>query len=525
MTILFGFLPWCEVSCYRRNIEIRLSQSGFQALYGGVSSPLAMEEMLSQEFERGQATLGEQQRMQGLHKMLEVEQSYLANVSPFLVLFWGANLALLGIICFVPLGAWRLRFVLPLCGVMLMVLILHAGLGLPLERGVGQLIGEAVRKNGPDWMVWFPAIKACKTFWFWLTFGLVILVALTEPLFNWLRAERWGGWLVPSSIVGGATGLMVVALVVQFVLREATAGNLENRIAQIRQAEEEKRQQAEGEQQRREEERFADVRRQEAEAEYMRQQAALKAEEARLLEQRRLREQEEEARRRRKEREQAELRELLEQRRQEEEAQRKKEQHAKEEADREAAKKAEEARKLKAEIEREAARKSDLEKKGQPYYPRPRTFEGGHNADEWYRLLRDNPVNARNYAQTTAALAALKSEGIPYLLDNLSRQKTPRDRHAALQLIHIEYVHNNDLNKIVSCLDRNQNFQSTRLLALQYLEKRGKDLNKALVPQIERLVEDLLDNPTLKEETKDEIRSRLQMIRREANSESASQQR
>src|SRR6516225_2051332 len=38
MILLFGFLPWSEVSC--NNTEIRLSQSGYQALYGGISCPL-----------------------------------------------------------------------------------------------------------------------------------------------------------------------------------------------------------------------------------------------------------------------------------------------------------------------------------------------------------------------------------------------------------------------------------------------------------------------------------------------------
>lgn len=513
MTFLFGFLPWCEVSCNSKEIEIRLTQSGYQALYGGVSAPPAMEEMLAKEPELSHTAFSAPQSLQEMRKKLEVERSYLANVSPFLIFFWIANFALLDIICFVPLGGWRLGFALPLCGVMLIVLILHACLGLPLEHRVGQMLAEAVREDAADGMFLLAVFKTGKTFWFWLTLALVILLAMTEPILNWLRAERWSSWHLPGSIAGGAAGLMLVAVIVQFALREVVVSNLENRISQLRKAEEEKRQLAEAVQ-----------RQQEAEAERLRQQAALKEAEARRLEQSRLREQEEEVRQRRKEREQAELQELLERRRQEAEARQKAEQQAKEEAERQAANKAEADRKAKAEAEREAARKEDLEKKGLPYYPHPRTYESGHNAEEWYQLLRDNPTNIRIYRQATAALTALNSEGIPYLIDYLNRQMILKNRHAALRLIQIEYVHRNDLHKILSCLDRDKNLQSTRLLALQYLEKRAKDIEKRLVQQIERLVDDMLDNPRYKEETKEEIRSRLKTIRREANSQAANHQ-
>jgi hypothetical protein len=124
MTFLFGFLPWCEVSCNSREFEVRLTQSGYQALYGGVSAPPVMEEVFTQESERRQSSLTV--TSEGLRKQLGVERSYLANLSPFLVFFWGTNLALIGIICFVPLGEWRLGFALPLCGILLGILILHA---------------------------------------------------------------------------------------------------------------------------------------------------------------------------------------------------------------------------------------------------------------------------------------------------------------------------------------------------------------------------------------------------------------
>lgn len=242
----------------------------------------------------------------------------------------------------------------------------------------------------------------------------------------------------------------------------------------------------------------AEARRRKAEAERIRQQAALKEQEARLLAQRRQQEREEARQKAEKEREQEELRAQLKQRQRESEARRKAEKEAKEEAD------------------REAARKTDLEKKGFPYYPRSQTTEDGRNAEEWYQLLRENPQNSRIYEQATSALYVLKEEAIPFLLDNLSRQTAPKPRHAALKLIRVEYVHSNDLHKLLSCLERNKNFQGTRLLTLQWLEKRAKDLKKDLVPQIESLIEDMLDNPNYREGTKEEIRGRLKTIRMSA---------
>lgn len=509
LIFVFGFLPWSEVSCNSKEIEFRLSQSGYQALYGGVSAPPAVEIMLEEQAEKVHSS--PIMSAQELRKKLGVERSYLANVSPFLVLFWGTNLALLGIVCCAPLGGWRLGFTLTLCALMLSMLLVHACLGLPLERRIGHAIAEAVREEGPQAMMLL-AFKSGKTVWFWLTLASVVVLAATEPLLNGFRAERWSGWLIPGGITATAAILVFAGLAVQFALRESVVGTMENRIAQLQQAEDRKRRKAEAEQRAREEERLADIRRQEAEAERLRQLAILKEKEARLLEQRRLHE-----------REQQQRRALLEQqrreeeaRRQEEEARQKAQKEAEETAAREAARREELARKEKEEAEREAARKAELEKQGLPYYPRPRTLYAKHTAEEWYQLLRDNPRDARIHAQALAALPALREEGMPFLLDYLPRQTTPKDRDAVLRLIHVEYVHPNDLHKLLPCLDRYKNYVGTRLLALKYLEKRPKDLKKDLVPKIENLVEDMLTNSRFKEETKDEVRNRLKVIRAEA---------
>jgi flagellar biosynthesis GTPase FlhF len=320
------------------------------------------------------------------------------------------------------------------------------------------------------------AYKSSKTAWFWLTLTSVVMLTMTEPLLNWLRAEQRCRWPLPSAITGVAAGLMVVGVIVQFTVREIIVSDLENRISQLRKVEEEKRQKAEADQRRREVER-------QAEAERLRQQAAREAEEARLAEQRRSRERVEEERRRRKEREEEERRASLERQQRETEARRKAEQEAKEEA------------------EREAVRKLDLEKKGLPYYPHPRTSYSGRTADEWAKLALGNP---RNY-QALAALEQLKEEGMPYLLDILQKQRTLSGRKIVLQRIQGEYIHPNDLRKLLPYLARNRVLESsrdlvtTRMLALRCLHKQAERL-KSLFPEIEDNLKDLLITSIYKEE-------------------------
>jgi hypothetical protein len=497
MIFVFGFLPWSEVSCNSKEVEIRLTQSGYQALYGGVSAPPAVEAVLAKQSERMSSTQARQETAQRLQMQLQVEQSYLASVSPFLVFFWGAALALLCIFCSAPLGGWRLGFALPLCGLMLAVLIIHACIGLPLERRIGQVAAEAMREDASKGMLLL-AFTSGKTIWFWLTLASVGLLAATEPLLNWVRAERSGGWLVPGGITGATITLILVGVLSQFALREMIVSAMEDRIDELQQAEEEKRQNAEAELRQREAERLAEARKREAEAEHSRQQVALAEQ------------------RRQQEREEQERRDRLEQQRSQDEARQRAEREAKEAAEREEARRAELHRKAKEEVAREAARKAELEGKDLPYYPRPLTRYEERNAEEWYQLLLDRPQNARVHAQVTKALPALKEEGAPFLLDWLGRQSTPKDRNTVLRLIRVEHIHRNDLHKLLPCLDQKKNSSATRLLALEYLEKRAKDLKRKLAMEIELLADDLLTDSRLKEDTRAEIRNRIETIRKEA---------
>jgi predicted Zn finger-like uncharacterized protein len=512
MVFLFGFLPWSEVSCNSREFNFSLTQSGYQALYGGVSTPPALEAMIAeQQAKQARMPLSRDE----LASKLRIEQSYLANASPFLVVFWGANLALLAIVCSSPLGAWRLGFVLPLCGVMVIVLVIHACLGLPIERRIGEIAAELVHKDHSAEM-FVLALKCNKTVWFWLTLASLGLFALTEPLLNWLRSERWGGWLVPAGITAGAAMLAVSGVVIQFSLHSMIVGNLEDRVASLRKTEEEKRQQVETDRRKREEDQLAEARLHEAKAERLRQEAELKEKEARLLEERRKQAREEEERRLRRAHEEEERRARAEQQRQEEEARRKAEQEAEAQAAREAARKAEEKKKAKEYAEKEAARKAELEKKGLPYYPQPTTVYKKHNAEEWYQMLQDNPRDARIHERAMEAFVALKAEGMPFLLDHLSRQTTAKDLDATLRLVQVGYVHANDLQKLLPCLDSLSTYPGTRMLALKYFHTRAKDLRKGLVAEIEKRVSDILLNTSYKAETKQEVRKMLETMRSEA---------
>ncbi len=538
---LFGFLPWSEVSCNKINkeveIEFRATQSGYQAVYGGVSGPPALEAMASTEepSERENWTREVREVRNGMqnHELRAQLRmlSYLGSVSPFLLFFWSANLALLGLICFAPLGGHRLRFALPLCGLLFGMLVVHACLGLPLERRAALMIAEAIREDHSKGMMLVMALRTGKTAWYWLTLASVLLLAVSELLLNHFRREDVARTLAPAGMASVAVMLALGGVLFQYVLWKAEVVKIEERIAQFQQAEGAKRRKdkaeadrveaeakartAEAERQRRVAE--AETARARDDAERMRHEADLREQETRLRELQRQREREEEERQRRKQQERDELRRFLEKRKREAEERRQAEQKAADEAARETARRKKAERKEKEEADREEARKDELERKGLPYYPRPLTLYGDRNAKEWYEMLLDKPRDGRVYALATKALVALKEEGTPFLVSWLESQETPQGRFAALQLLQVEYLHRHDLPKLLSCLDGDKNSPGTRLLALKYLESRAKDLKKDLVAQIEGLVDDLLTSPRFKEETKGEVRRRIRTLRKEAN--------
>jgi hypothetical protein len=174
----------------------------------------------------------------------------------------------------------------------------------------------------------------------------------------------------------------------------------------------------------------------------------------------------------------------------------------KERAVREAAERKAEQERQEA-IKREQERKADLEGRGLPYYPKPTTLYGGKNAEQWYQQAVANPLNSIIQEQTASALVALKEEGMQFLIMFLEKATNPQGVDLILNLIAPEYVHANDLPKIVNCLDKKRANPSTRMLALRYLRKRQEA--KAHVERIEALVADLKASPKYQADVKEAL--------------------
>jgi hypothetical protein len=115
LIFVFGFLPWCEVSCNAKDVHLRVTQSGYQTLYGGVSSSYNVMEIV-----RDKASAELNVDREQFAKTLEAKRTdLLASFSPFAVIFWAAALAFLLIVLLAPLGFLRLKFCGPLAALML----------------------------------------------------------------------------------------------------------------------------------------------------------------------------------------------------------------------------------------------------------------------------------------------------------------------------------------------------------------------------------------------------------------------
>src|SRR5262249_43484325 len=127
LVFIFGFLPWSEVSCASKEFNWRVSQSGYQSLYGGVSSPFN-----SLEAARSVALKEMNTSKQALSKSIETERSdFLMACSPFMALFWASAVIALACVCFTPLTGVRLGICLGLAGFMIAMLVITLVLGTP----------------------------------------------------------------------------------------------------------------------------------------------------------------------------------------------------------------------------------------------------------------------------------------------------------------------------------------------------------------------------------------------------------
>jgi hypothetical protein len=512
LVAVFGFLPWSEVSCASREFSFRVSQSGYQALYGGASSPFDSVEAAKDLADRKMNT-----DKHALAKTLERERAgFLMSCSPFMVVFWTLGLATLGWICLAPLSGLRLTVSLILVTLMIAMLLITLAVGTPLERRVAQAMNEAIRDDPDSALVMALTLTTGKTAWFWLTFVFVLLIGATEALCNllWKSME-----LVKASVLFGVGSATVFGLIIgigaQVLLWEVGLSAMESRLAQLHRAEEEKIRKAEEPQKKaeeaekaaREKQRREERARQERQIEEERKRQKEYEDRQRLLEQEKLELEQERERERLK---------ALEAQREKDRKERERREQLEQEAKEKAAKEAAEAeRKRQEELKLEAERKADLEKRGLAYYPKPTTLHERRTAEKWHESL-SHPESAKQQ-EAGMALKALKSEGMPFLMSELEKTKTQLEKardgqdvakvfkrtNFLMSFIDPEYVHFNDLSKIVACLDQKRAHDSTRMMALQYLRTR-KEATKH-IEQIEMLVADLKRSSKYGEEVKETL--------------------
>jgi hypothetical protein len=258
-----GFLPWSEVSCRSKDFQFRVSQSGFQALYGGVSSPF---DVLGAARESASA---KQKSIQEWGKQLGFEESdFLMACSPFMALFWAAWLAALCAM-FLPLGSLRLRVSLALLGLMLLMLGVQLATDTPLERRMAKLLAEVVKEDPEHAMVLVAGFVGGKTPWFWIVAAVVVLAGVSEGIINHLWPCAGSPQLcnLAAGILAGGVALGLLGFMGQGLLWRSSLTGIEWRMARLREVEQAKEAQAKAEKDRQE----AAARRQAEEREQERQ--------------------------------------------------------------------------------------------------------------------------------------------------------------------------------------------------------------------------------------------------------------
>ena len=304
LVFVFGFLPWSEVSCSSKDFHWRLGQSGYQAVYGGISSPFDSMEV-AQDAALKEASTNKRE----LTKRIENERSdYLMACSPFLVVFWVT--ALIMLLCFflIPLSKVRLAIGLALAGLMLTMLVITLVAGMPLERRIDRAVQQAIKSDPESGMIMVAALQSGKTFWFWLVFAAVLLIGAAEAVANalWRTFElvRLNLLVVIGSL---AAFIIITGVGAQAMAWAAGMTAMEARVAQLQKAEQEKtRKLAEAENAKREQERQAEAKRQ---ADLRKQREENAAREKALLQERERQRLEQERHRLEKEQKDRELRE------------------------------------------------------------------------------------------------------------------------------------------------------------------------------------------------------------------------
>jgi hypothetical protein len=500
LIFVFGFLPWAEVSCNAKDVHLRVTQSGYQTLYGGVSSSYNVMELV-----RDKASAEMDLNREQFSKTLEAKRSdLLASFSPFAVIFWAAALAFLLIVLLAPLSFLRLKYCAPLAALMALMLVAQLVLGTPLERGVNEAVHQIIEKDPGKALMVAGAIASGETVWFWLAFAAVCLMAGTEFLTNllWKNSYASVSYTGPISVVISAAVVAVAGVAVQMLLWQVGVMRMEARLAELDRPEQERiaRAKAAEESQKQEYQRQQEERqRQQADLQLQAERQRLEAEkkdrelaqerEQQRVESERLKAAAEQIRleEEKKAREKLEVQQAEQKIRDDKAAVERRIREQKDEA------KATEVRK------NEEARKKDLEAHGRPYYPLPITVYEGKNAAEWFQYTKESSRKSQ-VAEGVKALAELKEEGAPFLLNLLEGATTGKENALYLRAMKSTTIHFNDLPKLLPCLDK-KHFIVDRLFALRLLSERAE--SKPLLAQIDFKVSDLESDPEHKVEVKE----------------------
>jgi hypothetical protein len=202
LALLLFPLPWVQVSCVQTNKTIA-TQSGFEAIYGGMSSPMekaaqrAKDELLSNLRKQGVKVNESQFASQASEDGPDSHWSFLMLLFLFVVLG--------GIIANVVIRVPKQRRLMALgCGgLLVLLLLLQMVIGFPLADSVA----DAVGKNATDTAALAAAasmIDVGYTAWYWLAF-LVAWVCVAVPggeflvakggLPDWTPPERLKTWM------------------------------------------------------------------------------------------------------------------------------------------------------------------------------------------------------------------------------------------------------------------------------------------------------------------------------------------
>jgi DNA-directed RNA polymerase subunit RPC12/RpoP len=238
LIFVFGFLPWSEVSCNAKDVHLRVTQSGYQTLYGGVSSSYNVMETVMEKAST-ELDLDKEQ----LSKTLEAKRSdLLVSFSPFAAIFWAATLASFILFLVAPLSNLRLKYGGPLAGLMVLMLVVQLVLGTPLERGVSEAVHQVIEKDPGKALVIAGVMGSGETVWFWLVFVAVFLMAGTEFLTNliWKNPYASISYTGPTSVLISAAVVAVAGVAVQILLWQVGVMRMESHLAELNRAEREK---------------------------------------------------------------------------------------------------------------------------------------------------------------------------------------------------------------------------------------------------------------------------------------------